>query len=90
MKDSNKIFDKSETQGKMFPIGLLQKLGSSVQGGRALRVAYAVCPRPTSCLAQNDSLLILYNVPPLLAQCQFIASTTLGNVMTLSFSLVYN
>ena len=46
MKDSNKIFDKSETQGKMFPIGLLQKLGTSVQGGRALRVAYAVCPRP--------------------------------------------
>ena len=40
MEDSNKIFDKSETQGKMFPIG------SSVQGGRALRVAYAVCPRP--------------------------------------------
>ena len=46
MEDSNKIFDKSETQGKMFTIGLQQKLGSSVQGGRALRVAYAVCPRP--------------------------------------------
>ena len=44
MKDSNNIFDKSETQGKMFPIGLQQKLGSSVQGGRALRVAYALPP----------------------------------------------